>query len=289
MRFAIITDTSTNLPASELRSHDVTVVPFSYFIEEQECTCAGPDEFDGKAFYDLLRQGTVVRTALINQQRYLDYFEPVLASGQDVLFIGMSSGISGSMQVAKLAAHDLREKYPERKILVIDTMTASLGEGLFLKAAVRMRDAGKTLAETAAALLSLRPYVCSYFTVDDLMFLRRGGRCSNFTAVLGTVLGIKPLLKEDGEGHIIVYGKTRGRKKALRTVAEELEKRFDAEHPLQYVGIAHGDCEEDAQYVADLIHEKHPNLEIQMVVYEPVTGSHVGPGTVALFFVGHEK
>lgn len=289
MRFAIITDTSTNIPAQELRGYGIPVVPFSYFIEGEECTCAGPDAFDGKAFYGLLREGGEVKTALINEQRYMDYFEPVLASGQDILFVGMSSGISGSLQMAKLAAHELQEAYPDRKILVFDTMTASLGEGLFVKAAVHLRDAGKTLAETAAALLSLRPYVCSYFTVDDLMFLRRGGRCSNFTAVIGTVLGIKPLLKEDGEGHIIVYGKTRGRKKALRAVAEELEKRFVAEHPLQYVGIAHGDCEADAQYVADLIHEKHPDLDIQMVVYEPVTGSHVGPGTVALFFVGNEK
>lgn len=289
MGFAVITDTSANLPAQELRDQNVPAVPFSYFVEDQECTCAGPDEFDGRTFYDMLRQGADVKTALINEQRYLEHFEPLLAAGQDVLFIGMSSGISGSMQMAKLAAHELGEKYPERKIMVIDTQTASLGEGLFVKAALRMRDEGKTLAETAAALLSLRPYVCSYFTVDDLMFLRRGGRCSNFTAVLGTVLGIKPLLKEDGEGHIIVYGKTRGRKKALRAVAEELEKRFDAAHPLQYVGIAHGDCEADAQYVADLIHEKHPHLDIQLEVYEPVTGSHVGPGTVALFFVGHEK
>lgn len=288
MRFSIITDTSTNLPARELRDHDVTVVPFSYFIEEQECTCAGPDEFDGKAFYDLLRQGTEVKTALINQQRYMDYFEPALAAGQDILFIGMSSGISGSMQVAKLAARELREEYPDRKILVIDTMAASLGEGISVRIAIRMRDAGRTLAETAAELLKVRAHVCQYFTVDDLMFLRRGGRISNITAVLGTVLGIKPLLRADEEGRIVVYGKTRGRKKALRALAEELEARY-VDDPYQSVGIAHGDCEEDAQQLASLIREKHPDLPIEIECYEPVTGSHVGPGTVALFFIGKER
>lgn len=289
MRFAIITDTSTNLPMCYLRASDVTAIPFSYFVEEEEYLCPAADEFDGRAFYDQLRQGTEVRTALINEQRYMDYFEPVLQAGQDILFIGMSSGISGSMQVAKLAARELYERYPDRKIVVMDTMAASLGEGIFVRTAVRLRDAGKTLAETAAELLQLRGHVCQFFTVDDLMFLRRGGRISNITAVLGTVLGIKPLLKGNEEGQIIVYGKTRGRKKALRALAEELEARFLPDHPYQHVALAHGDCEEDAQTVAALIREKHPEVEVEIECYEPVTGSHVGPGTVALFFVGRER
>ena len=171
----------------------------------------------------------------------------------------------------------------------MDTMAASLGEGIFVRTAVRLRDAGKTLAETAAELLRLRGHVCQFFTVDDLMFLRRGGRISNITAVLGTVLGIKPLLKGNEEGQIIVYGKTRGRKKALRALAEELEARFLPDHPYQHVAIAHGDCEEDAQTVAALIREQHPEVEVEIECYEPVTGSHVGPGTVALFFVGTER
>lgn len=288
MSFTVMTDTSANLPASYLRSNDVVAVPFSYFVGEMEYLCPAADEFDGSAYYDSLRQGTEVKTALINQQRYIDYFEPVLADGRDILFIGMSSGISGSFQVAKVAARDLREQYPDRKLLLIDTMAASLGEAISVVMAVKMRDAGKSLAETAAVLLQQRQHVCQFFTVDDLMFLRRGGRISNITAVLGTVLGIKPLLKGDEAGRIIVYGKTRGRKKALRALAEELEARY-VEDPYQFVSIAHGDCEADARYVADLIEAKHPEVKVQIECYEPVTGSHVGPGTVALFFIGKER
>ena len=147
MHFAIITDTSTNLPARYLRASDVTAVPFSYFVEEEEHLCPAADEFDGRAFYDQLRQGTEVKTALINEQRYTDYFEPVLQAGQDILFVGMSSGISGSMQVAKLAAHELCERYPDRKIVVMDTMAASLGGS----AARRGEDAGGDGGGAAAA------------------------------------------------------------------------------------------------------------------------------------------
>lgn len=289
MSFAIATDTSTNLPACELHRDGITVIPFSYFIDEQEHTCPGPDELDGQAFYGYLRAGGVVKTALINQQRYIDSFTPLLEAGQDILYISMSSGISGSMQVAKLAARELGEAFPERKLVVIDTMAASLGEGIFLEAALRLRAAGRTLAETAAELLKLRPRVCQYFTVDDLMFLRRGGRVSNITALIGTVLNIKPLLRGDDEGKIVVYGKTRGRKKALRAVVDELRRKIDLCHPFQSVGIAHGDCADDAAYVANLIHESYPELPIRTVLYEPVTGSHVGPGTVALFFVGDAR
>lgn len=288
MSFVIMTDTSCNLPAQYLRSQEVSAVPFSYYINDVEYPGAAPDEFDGHAMYDMLRGNTVVKTSLINVQRYTEHFEPVLAAGQDLLYIGMSSGISSSMQVARVAAHELCEKYPDRKLVVFDTLAASLGEGFFVRLAVKLRAAGKSLAETAAELLKKRPHLCQFFTVDDLMFLRRGGRISNITAVLGTMLGIKPLLKGNEEGKIIVYDKVRGRKKALRALAAELENRWISD-PDQYVGLAHGDCEEEAQFVADLIHEKHPEQEIQLVCYEPVTGSHVGPGTVALFFVGKER
>ncbi len=288
MSFAVITDTACNLPARFLREHDVTAIPFSYYVESTECTCPGPDEFDGGAYYEMLSKGGEVKTSLINEQRYLDHFEPLLAAGHDVLYVGMSGGISSSMQVARLTAHELGERYPARKIAVFDCMTASLGEAVYVRAAIRQRDAGSTLGETAAHLLQLRRHTFSFFTVDDLMFLRRGGRISNITAVVGTVLGVKPLLCNDEEGHIIVYGKTRGRKKALRALAEEFDRHY-REHPDQAVAIAHGNCAEDAQYVVSLIREKHPEVTVHVEIYEPVTGSYVGPGTVALFFVGTER
>ena len=287
MSFVIVTDSACNLRHDFLQAHEIPVIPFSYFVEGEEHTCLGPEEFDGNAFYQLLSDGGDVKTTLINEQRYTDYFEPILKEGHDLLYVGMSSGISSSMNVARLAARELGEEYEDRKIVVFDCTTASLGEAIYVRAAIRMRDEGKTLAETSAHLLQMRGRVCSYLTVGDLMFLRRGGRVSNVAAIIGTVLGVKPLLHEEG-AKIVAYGKTRGRKKALRALADECITRMEDDID-QCVSIAHGGCEEDAQYVADLIREGKPGTEIAMEIYEPVTGSYVGPGTVALFFIGKKE
>lgn len=287
MSFVIVTDSACNLRHDFLQAHEIPVIPFSFFVNGEERTCLGPEEFEGQAYYDMLSEGGDVKTTLINEQRYTDHFEPILQAGNDILYVGMSSGISSSMNVARLAARELGEEYEDRKIVVFDCTTASLGEAIYVRAAIRMRDEGKTLAETSAHLLSMRPRVCSYLTVGDLMFLRRGGRVSNVAAIIGTVLGVKPLLHEEG-AKIVAYGKTRGRKKALRTLAEECLNRMEDDID-QCVSIAHGGCEEDAVYVADLIREGKPGIEIAMEIYEPVTGSYVGPGTVALFFIGKKE
>ena len=284
MTYALVTDTSANLPAAWLREHDVQAIPYSFFMNGEEHTCSGPDEFDGAAFYQFLSDGGEVKTTLINAQQYEDFFRPYLEAGRDLLYVGMSSGISSSLNMATMAARDLMEEFPDRKVVIFDARTASLGEGIYVRAAVRRRDAGLSLAETAAQLIALRPRVCSYLTVGDLMFLRRGGRVSNVAAVIGTVLGVKPLLHEEG-AKIVGYGKTRGRKKALRALADEVISRLE-DDPDQCLSIAHGGCEEDAVYTDDLIREAKPDVKIEMEIYEPVTGSYVGPGTVALFFVG---
>ena len=287
MSFALVTDTSANLPLEYLEAHDVQAIPFSFFVQGEERTCPGPDVFDGEAFYKFLSEGGEVKTTLINAQKYEDFFRPYLEAGRDLLYVGMSSGISSSMNMATMAARELLEEFPDRKLVVFDAMTASLGEGIYVRAAVRRRDAGMSLGETVAQLIALRPKVCSYLTVGDLMFLRRGGRVSNVAAIVGTVLGVKPLLHEEG-AKIVGYGKTRGRKKALHILAEEcIDRMYD--EPDQCVSIAHGGCEEDANFVADLIREAKPGTEIEMEIYEPVTGSYVGPGTVALFFVGRKQ
>ncbi len=286
MSFALVTDTSANLPVSYLEANDVQAIPFSYFIHEEEHTCPGPDVFDGAAFYQHLSDGGEVKTTLINAQKYEDFFRPYLESGRDLLYVGMSSGISSSMNMATMAARELLEEFPDRKLVIFDAMTASLGEAIFVRAAVRRRNEGMSMGETVAQLIALRSHVCSYLTVGDLMFLRRGGRVSNVAAIIGTVLGVKPLLHEEG-AKIVAYGKTRGRKKALRALADECIDRLE-ESPDQCVSIAHGGCEEDAVYVADLIREGKPGVEIEIEIYEPVTGSYVGPGTVALFFVGRK-
>ena len=235
MAFALVTDTSANLPAAYLQQHDVQAIPYAYYIDDVEHFCPGPDEFDGAAYYQMLTDGGVVKTTLINAQRYEDFFRPYLEAGQDLLYVGMSSGISSSLNMATLAAHDLLEEFPERKLVVFDAMTASLGEGIFVRAAIRRRDAGMSLGETAAQLINLR-----------------------------------------------------SRKKALRAIADECIDRM-LDDPDQCVSIAHGGCEEEARYVADLIREGRPGTEIELEVYEPVTGSYVGPGTVALFFVGRKQ
>ena len=199
----------------------------------------------------------------------------------------MSGGISGTAQAAVIAAGELTEKYPARKIVTIDTYAASLGEGLQVLEAARMIEEGKSLDEIKAHLLSRRPHMCQFFTVDDLAYLKRGGRISGATALIGTVLSIKPILCGDETGHIVSCGKVRGMKRAYQELANYYDGR--ALDKGEMLGIAHADNEEGAQALIALLREKGFTGECLTVVYEPVTGAHVGPGTVALFFYGTEK
>lgn len=245
------------------------------------------EEFDGKAYYDAIRGGAKVTTSQVTPQSYLDAMRPLLERGEDLLFVGMSSGISGSYRCAELAKKDLDEEFPERTIRLVDTLSASLGEGILVMRAVECREAGMSLDETADLLLQERMRMCQIFTVDDLMHLRRGGRLSGVSAVVGTMLQIKPILKGNEEGKIVVAGKVRGRKRSV----EDLAARYDAlvnHAETQVVGISQADCPEDAAYLAELLNRNHPPKSILHVCYEPVTGSHVGPGALALFFLGDE-
>ena len=285
--FQIITDTSANLPSELAAEKDLTVIPFPYFVNGARHTCLDTEGFDGKTFYGAMREGAEVTTSQINPQNYIDVMRPVLQMGLDILFVGMSSGISGAYHSAELAAEELRAEFPERKIRLVDTIGASLGEGLLVLRAVRDKLAGLSLDAIYEKLMDLRHRLCNIFTVDDLKYLRKGGRLSNLSFIVGTLLQIKPLLKGNEEGKIVAFAKLRGRKKAL----EELAKRYDeyvvnAEE--QTIGIAHADCPEDAAYLIELLRRNHPPKEILTVGYEPVTGSHVGPGTLALFFEARE-
>lgn len=282
-----MTDTSANLPSELAAEKDVTVIPFPYFVNGARHTCLDTEGFDGKTFYGAMREGAEVTTSQINPQNYIDAMRPILQQGKDILFVGMSSGISGAYHSAELAAEELQPEFPERKIRLVDTIGASLGEGLLVLRAVREKLSGLTLDVIYEKLMELRHRLCNVFTVDDLKYLRKGGRLSNLSFIVGTILQIKPLLKGNEEGKIVAFAKLRGRKKAL----EELAKRYDeyvvnAEE--QTVGIAHADCPEDAEYLISLLRRNHPPKEILTVGYEPVTGSHVGPGTLALFFEARE-
>ena len=285
--YTIVTDTSANLPSPLLRERGILVLPFVYRCEGKEHTCLDTEAFDGHAFYQSIRDGAQVDTSQINPETFAGLFRKELAEGRDVLFVSMSSGISGSCQSARIAASELREEFPLRRVEVIDTMGASLGEGIIALLAAELRDAGVELDEALPILLDRCRRMCQVFTVDDLMHLRRTGRVSNFTAIVGTVLNIKPLLKGDETGHIVTFGKLRGRRKAVEALAEIYNARVQ-EPEQQIVGIAHADCPRDAERLIALLREKKPPREILNVVYEPVTGSHVGPDTLALFFLSDE-
>ena len=288
MSYTIITDTSSNIPTRMLREQGLEVLPFMYYIDGKENVCLDTESFDGDAFYDMIRAGARVTTSQITPQQYVDCFEPILRAGNDIIFVSMSSGISGSCASANMAANMLREKYPERKIKIIDTRAASLGEGLVALYAAQLRDGGMDIDKAEELLNDMSQRICQIFTVDDLMHLRRGGRLSNLSAIVGTVLHIKPLLKGDNEGKIVAIAKVRGRKRSIEAIAEKYDKLV-REPQQQVVGIAQAGCREDAEYLAQLLMRNNPPKEILTVEYEPVTGSHVGPGALALFFESHEK
>ena len=285
--FTIVTDTSANLDCALLQSRGIAVIPFTFFVNGQEQTCTDTQDFDGHAFYDAMRGGTQVKTSQVSPQQYIDAFSPLLADNREVLFIGMSSGISGSYHSAEVARQQLAEIFPGSALRLVDTLGASLGEGLLAVYAADCRDRGMTLDETADYLLDLRHRMAQVFTVDDLNYLRKTGRLSNVTALVGMVLNIKPLLKGDKEGKIVSFAKVRGRRQSVLAMAERYNALVSRPEE-QIVGIAHADCPEDAALLESLLRAKHPPKEIMTVCYEPVTGSHVGPGTLALFFLGDE-
>ena len=285
MSFAVVTDTSANLPTAYTRAHDVAVVPFSYYIQGQELTCTDTEAFDGDAFYDAIRAGTKVSTSLINPERYERCFRPILESGSDILYVGMSSGISGSYDCASGMAQSLRAEFPEREICTVDTIGASLGEGLLVMTAVELRDGGSSAAEAAAVLEERKKRMCQVFTVDDLMHLRSTGRLSNAAALIGTVLNIKPLLKGDTNGKIVAFRKVRGRRRSIEAIADSYDRLVENAGE-QLIGIAQAGCREDAEALCALLRRNNPPRNILTVEYEPVTGAHVGPGALALFFFG---
>ena len=286
--FRIVTDTSSNLPTAYLQAENITVIPFTFHTESGEQSCMDTASFDAKAFYTAMRNGEKVTTSQIPPQRFVDNIRPMLENGEDVLFVSMSSGISGSYASSKIAANQLAEEFPERKILTVDTYSASLAEGIVVMRAVECRKEGLSIDETYQILRALRHRIAQIFTVGDLRYLKRTGRLSNLEAAVGTVLQIKPLLKGDPQGKIVCFAKVRGRQRAI----EEMAKRYEelvVSPETQTVCISHADCEADAQILASMLRRSKAPKDILIVDYEPVTGSHVGPGALALFFLSDEN
>ena len=285
MSFAIFTDTSANLPTPMTKELDITVVPLSYTVDGVEHVCLDTEEFQAAEYYESMKGNTVIKTSQVNPQKYLDYMESALKEGKDILFVGMSSGISGSFASAKIAREQLLEEYPDRSIRLVDSLGASLGEGLLALKGHACREKGMSLDETADYLEEAKANMYQLFTVDNLMHLRKGGRLSNAAAIVGSLLNIKPLLKGNENGQIVSFEKVRGRK----AVINEIAKRYDQlvlEPQDQIVGISHCHCPEDAEKLADLIRQNRAPKEIIIVEHEPVTGSYLGPGALALYFGG---
>lgn len=287
MSYRIFTDTSANLPTDLTEAKGITVVPFSYCLNGEEFMCTDTRSFDGAGFYGAIRKHASVSTSQINPFRYEEYMEPVLQAGSDILYIGMSSGISGSFASSSVAIEQLRAKYPERDIRAVDTLSASLGEGIVVLKAVEYLEHGMDIDEAEKRLNELSRKVCQIFIVDDLMHLRRTGRLSNAVALAGAVLQIKPMLKGNEKGQIVCIKKERGRRRAIEALVKVYENYIENAEE-QIVGISHADCAEDAEYLASRLRSVAAPKEILTVCYEPVTGSHVGPDTLALFFVGRD-
>ncbi len=281
----LFTDTSANLPVEIIDEYGIEVVPFSYTIDGVEYI---PErEFDGKAFYAAMRAGSEVKTSMVNAGTFIERFKAALDAGKDVLYIGMSGGISGTANAALMAKQELDEEYPDRKIVVIDTLAASLGEGLFvIKAAEQLKD-GAALDAIEETIRAQVPSMCQSFTVDDLKYLKKTGRVSGAAAIIGNVLSIHPILIGDYEGKIVVKAKVRGMKRTLDALAERYAEL--ALSKTETIGIAHADNEEGKAYLVQRLRDKGLTGKCLSVCYEPVTGSHVGPGTVALFFFGTDR
>ncbi len=286
MSYRIITDTCCDLWPDFYKELHLDVIPLSVNFQGQ--TVSSYTESWLKEFYDGLRAGEVSQTSAVNPDGWKKIIQPVLAAGEDALVLVFSSGLSTTYQSAVIAADELQAEYPQRTIRVIDTLCASMGQGLFVWYACKKRDAGMSLNELAQWCEEKKKNLCHWFTVDDLMYLKRGGRVSAATALVGTMLQIKPVLHVDDEGHLIKTGTARGRKNAIDALAKKLgETGLPGEN--ETVFISHGDCPEDAQYLAEKLKTQYGVKNIITYYIGAVIGSHSGPGTLALFFLGNQR
>ena len=287
--FVLLTDSSADLPAAMVAEMGVEVLPLSFTMGEKTYR-NWPDnrEMDPGDFYRRLREGEMATTSAVNVGDYTAALEPFLQAGKDVLVLAFSSGLSATCHSACIAAEELSEQYPDRKVYVVDTLCASLGQGLLVYLAAKQRSEGRSIEEVRDWAEENKLHMCHQFTVDDLHFLKRGGRISATTAVVGSMLQIKPVLHVDNEGHLINIAKARGRQASLKALVDKMEKTA-IDPANQVVFISHGDCLEDAHTVEKMVKERFGVKEVYINYVGPVIGAHSGPGTLALFYVGSER
>ena len=287
--FQIITDSSCDLPQELADKLDLQVLPLHFTIGGQTYA----NYLDGREigfhdFFERIRQGEEASTSAVNPESFREAMEKTLQQGLDILFIGFSSGLSTTYQSGAIACQELQEKYPERRLIAIDSLCASIGEGLLVYLAAKKQQSGASMDEVADFVRETIPHLCHWFTVNDLMFLKRGGRVDAATALVGTVLQIKPVMHMDDAGTLKNVTKARGRKAALKALAQRLADT--ATDPAdQTVFICHGDCLDDAEYTAEQIRALVPVKDIIINYVGPVIGSHTGPGVVSVFFLGTER
>ncbi|HNX63986.1 MAG TPA: DegV family protein [Oscillospiraceae bacterium] len=284
--YVIISDNTCDLPDNIYKQLGLKIMCLSYTmggVEYSEDNALSISEF-----YAKMREGEMTKTSQITREDIEKTFTEALNNGFDILYIGFSSGLSGSYDSARIAAEELSPKYPDSKIRTVDSLCASIGEGLFVYKAAQMKKEGKSIDEVYQWCEDNKLHLCHMFTVNDLMFLHRGGRVSKASAIAGSILGIKPILHVDNEGHLIPIGKIRGRKQSLEALVNEMDKRL-GNYKNDTIGISHGDCIEDAEYVKKLIEKKYGIKNFIINHVGPVIGSHSGPGTIALFFLGEYR
>ena len=285
--YIIFTDSCCDIKPELLQQWGVPYANMTFSFDGEDKEYIGTD-ISNHDFYDRMRQGAHARTAAINADTFARAFTPILEEGKDILYVAFSSGLSTTVNSAHMAAEELKEQYPDRKIVIVDTLAASAGGGLMVYMAIAKKNQGATIEENAAYMESLVPQHCIWFTVDDLEYLKRGGRVSPLVAFAGGVLGIKPILQMDGEGHLVKVSTARGRKKAIEALAEKYAE-LSYEEKNTPIFISHAEAENDAKQLADILKQRH-GAEVTLITeIGPVIGSHAGPGTIALFFIGKHR
>lgn len=287
--YVIFTDSCADFEQKMVDELQLKVLPLTFKLDGKEYA-NWPDgrEISTTDFYQKMRNGAMSTTSQVNVSDFTQAFRPILEAGKDILYIGFSSGLSGTVNSGKLAAEDLAADFPNQKIIVIDTLCASLGQGLLIWNAVQQKNAGKDIDAVAQWVEENKLHIAHWFTVDDLNFLKRGGRVSGASALLGTMLHIKPVLHVDNEGHLIPQEKVRGRKQSLNALVDHMEKTA-IDPANQMVFISHGDCLEEAEYVASEIKRRFGTKDFYINFVGPVIASHSGPGTMALFFFAKNR
>lgn len=288
--YIISTDTSCDFPLEYVKQHQLPLVTLFYSIDgvTGENGCPSSDVL--KNFYDKMRAGSMTKTQQASIEDTEKVFREILQEGKDILHIAFSSGLSGTANAARLAAENMMEEFPGRKIIVIDSLCASLGQGLLVDYALKLQQRGKTMEETAKWLEDHIQNICHLFTVEDLKYLQRGGRISKTTALVGTMIGIKPVLHVDPEGKLVSISKVRGRKQSIQALVNKMEENIGKYRgEKQPIFISHGDCIEDANYLAELVKERFGYDEFLINDVGPTIGAHSGPGTLALFFMGETR